>query len=306
MAQKCPLVSIIILNWNNPTDTLACLRTVVALEYPADRLDVIVVDNGSTNDSVARIRAEFPDVKIIETGVNLGYAGGNNVGMRYALDIGCDYIWLLNDDILVAPDSLSILMQVAQATPEAALLGPAVYIREDPTRILSVGGPLLNGWQAQHGGLGEIDCGQYTTVRDVDYLSGCAILGRADALQKIGLLDEGFFAYHEDTDWCYRARKAGWRVLSVPQARVWHPDTRRRDGAAALVTYYSSRNQLFFLRKHRLGWKPITQCLMCYAVWIGNWSINPKWRHFRDKRNALWRAVYDFFRGSDGPYRWTL
>lgn len=293
-----PRVAIIVLNWNHADDTLACLRSVMALSYPA--IHSVVVDNGSTDDSVARINSTYPNIEVIQTGENLGYAGGNNLGIRHALAYGCDYVWLLNDDITVAPDSLSALLEVAREAPDIAFLGPKVYMKEEPDRILSAGGPLADGWQPQHIGIGEIDSGQYDTIRDVDYLSGCAVLANACALESIGLLDEDFFAYHEDTEWCYRAKKAGWRVTFVPQARVWHPDTRRRDPASSLVTYYAARNHLLFLRKHQLGWSSILQSLARYAIWIGNWSINPKWKHFRAKRDALCLALLDFARGKTG------
>lgn len=297
---EVPTVAIIILNWNNPTDTLACLRSVAALDYPAERLQVIVVDNGSTDDSAARIRTAYPDVTLIETGANLGYAGGNNVGIRHALAHGAEYIWLLNDDIIVAPDSLSQLIEVARQTSDAAFLGPKVYIKEDPGRILSVGGPLVGGWQPIHCGLGEMDIGQYANVLDVDYLSGCALFANAKVIETIGLLDEDFFAYHEDTEWCFRAKRTGWRVLSVPCARVWHPDTRRRDETSGLVTYYITRNHLLFLKKHHLGWQSVLKSLARCVVWIANWSINPKWKHFKGKRNALCWALLDFARGKTG------
>ena len=119
-------VAIIVLNWNNAPDALECLRSLEQLDYTGYR--AVVVDNGSANDSVATIAAAYPDVTILEAGENLGYTGGNNLGLEYALNNDCDYVWLLNDDVTVAPDSLSALVSAALAEPRAGFLGPKVLM----------------------------------------------------------------------------------------------------------------------------------------------------------------------------------
>jgi len=294
-------IGIIILNWNNADGTMACLEALERLEcvvgYP------LVVDNGSADDSVTRIRARFPGVQVLETGRNLGYTGGNNLGIEHALGQGCDYVWLLNDDVLVAPDSLAVLVDCARARPEAGLLGPKVYTLEDPHRILSAGGLFQSDWRYRHRGLGELDEGQFDVVREVDYLSGCALLASRRLIEQVGALDDRFFAYHEDIEWGYRARKGGFQVLFVPGARVWHPDTVSRDTLSALVTYYTSRNHLLFLTKHRLGRGTIARCLKTYAARILTWSVRPKWRHKRRQRDALVWAVTDYILGRSGKAR---
>lgn len=295
-----PLVIIIILNWNHPEDTLACLHSVVALHYPAGNMQILVVDNGSSDKSAAPIRAAFPDIELIQIGVNLGYAGGNNVGIRCALAHGADYVWLLNDDATVAPDALKLLVRAAESHPGAGFLGPMVRIREQPDRILSAGGFFGPGMTSQQRGLGELDRSQYSVVAKVDYLSGCALLVSRVALERIGMLDEQFFAYGEDVEWCYRGKQAGFDVLFVPEALAWHPDTRERDQGSARVTYYISRNRLLFLRKHRLGIGNITRTLARNVLWLVNWTVNPKWRHIKPKRNALWLAMRDFALGRFG------
>ena len=291
-------VLIVILNWNNAPDTIECLESVGRLDYP--NCHVLVVDNGSTDGSVGRIRNEQPEVEIVETGENLGYTGGNNVGIEHALSQGCDYVWLLNDDVVVAPDSLSALIKWAMARPQAGLLGPKVYTIEDPQQILSAGGEFGNAWQSKHRGLGELDEGQFDQVTEVDWLTGCALLASRQLIEEAGALDDRFFAYHEDIEWCYRAGQAGFPVLFVPDAKVWHPDTSSRDATSTLVTYYISRNHLIFLRTHRLGLGAMIRCFATYGIWLVNWSINPKWRHYRPKRDALWLAIRDFALGRFG------
>lgn len=293
-----PKVAIIILNWDNADDTLACLRSVAALDYSP--IYTVIVDNGSTNDSISRIRAEHPQITLIEIGENLGYAGGNNVGIYHALQQGVDYIWLLNDDIIVDPGSLTELAKVAEAYPDTGFVGPKVYIQNDPQRILTAGILLDEQFHSHHRGIGELDEGQYDKITEVDGLSGCSLLVSRKVIEEVGPLDENFFAYHEEIDWCYSAKKAAYKLLFVPQAKVWHPDTRSRDTNAPRVMYYMSRNRLLFLRKHGLGFWLILKSITQYIIWLINWTLNPKWRHIKEKRDALWWALKDFALGRFG------
>jgi GT2 family glycosyltransferase len=298
----CPAVTAIVLNWNNAPDTMACLASLLRLEYPECRL--LVVDNGSRDDSVTQIRLHFPSVPILELEENLGYTGGNNVGIEHALKNNCDYVWLLNDDVTVAPDALSALIDVALVEPQAGFLGPMVYMSEEPKRILSAGGRFCGGWQMQHRGISELDQGQFDAVAEVDCVSGCALLVGRETIAAVGALDEDFFAYYEDVEWCFRARQAGFKVLFVPQARAWHPDTWQRDADSPLVAYYLSRNQLLFVAKHYLGTGTLLCSLGIYLMRVVNWSIRPKWRHKRRQRDALLRAIVDFGRGRFGKAEW--
>jgi GT2 family glycosyltransferase len=296
-----PEVAIVVLNWNNAVDTSRCLRSLEQLDYEPYR--IIVVDNGSTDDSIAALGAAHPGIPILETGQNLGYTGGNNLGIRHALGQGCDYVWLVNDDAVVAPDALSALMACATARPQAGLLGPKVYTLEHPQQFLSAGGEFVSSWWPRHRGLAELDVGQFDQVEEVDYLSGCALLASCQLVEQVGTLDDRFFAYHEDIEWCYRAKKAGFQVLFVPEARVWHPDTVSRDDLSTALTYYISRNQLIFMAKHRLGLGLIARCFATYVARIVTWSIRPKWRQKRRQRDALLWALVDFVRGRDGKAR---
>lgn len=291
-----PRVHAIIVNWNSGADTGACLDALARSTHPVTPL---VVDNGSRDDSVARIRACHPDVAILALGANHGYAGGNNRGLAHAAG-DCDFAWLLNPDVTVAPDCLARLLAAASALPRAAMLGPLVRMREDPGRILSAGGRLVGGW-ARHHGIGELDRGQFAAPAEVDFVNGCALLVRRAALAAIGLLDERYFLYAEEVDWCHRARQAGYTCVVVPSALAWHPNTRARDAESPLVTYYITRNQLLFIQKHRLGRLLLARHLLRHARTLVSWSVRPKWRHKAAQRRALRRALIDFGRGRVGP-----
>jgi hypothetical protein len=294
-------VAIVVLNWNNARDTISCLDSLAKLDYPDPW--VIVVDNGSSDDSVVQIRAAHPSVTLIETGANLDYTGGNNAGIRHALAGGADFVFLLNNDAIVAPDALSRLVQAAQAWPNAGFLGPMVRTREQPNRILSAGGVFWPDMTPGQRGLGELDQGQYGEVEEVDFLSGCALLVSRAALEAVGLLDERYFAYGEDVEWCFRGRRAGFKVLFAPQGVVWHPDTSLRDQNSSRVVYYITRNHLLFLRQHHLGLGVLLRTLLRNLIWLVNWSVNPKWRHIKSKRDALWWALRDFALGRFGKSR---
>jgi len=289
-------LSIIVVSWNGKADVLRCLA---AIKSAPDRPAVVVVDNASEDGTVEAVSVRYPDVAVLKNAANLGYTGGNNVGIKYAMERGADAVLLLNDDAVLAYDTVAQLAQAASRCPEAGMLGPSIYALEDPSCFMSAGGTFTDSWHAEHRGLGK-DVSRYGGVTEVDFLSGCALFVTRSTIERIGLLDDRFFAYYEDVDWCYRAGQAGVKLLVVPQARVWHPDTRVRDAESSHVAYYMARNRLLFLSKHHLGLSLLARELVVDFLRIINWSVNPKWRHKRPQRNALIWAVLDYTRGCFG------
>ena len=216
-----PLVYIILLTWNQRQDTLACLASLEQLTYP--KFQVLVVDNGSQDGTSEVIRRQFPAVDLLVNEHNLGFQGGFNLGMRYALAHGADFLLVMNNDTTVQPDMLDELMAYA-ATPEVGMLAPKIYYFDEPERIWSVGGdchPIT--FEMTHKGDHQIDHGQWSEVIERDFLVGCAMLMPRALPEKIGLFDTGYHPiYYEDVDLCVRARQAGFRLLLVPSARMWH------------------------------------------------------------------------------------
>lgn len=251
--QQFPPISIIVLNWNGAADTLACLDSLAALTYP--NFNVVVVDNGSSDDSLARLRpygAPYP-LTLLETGRNLGYAGGNNVGMRYALEHGADFVLVLNNDTVVAPDMLEHLQDAALRYPNAAAFSAKIYFFDEPNRIWYAG---VN-WNDKlsrfiHIGEGEFDDNQrFSKTSEVDYACGCVFFVSAERLHEIGLLNEDFFLYYEETDWCFRARERGHASIYVPGAKVWHKISQSFGGERSpLAIYFITRNRLLWARRH--------------------------------------------------------
>ena len=297
MAQ--PHIVTIVLNTNRRQDTLACLASLERGACP--NCAVIVLDNASTDGSVEAIRSGFPAVQIIPLAQNRGYAGNNNVGIKAALEQGADWVFVLNEDTVLAPDCLSHLVEAGERDPRVGIVGPMVYHHNEPCVIQSAGGRLSSLWVATHIGQNEVDQGQYPTPRRVDWISGCAILVRRAVIEQVGMLDERFYYYWEETEWCIRARKTGWNIVHVPYAKLWHKGVQRDYHPAPSVTYYNTRNRLLALAKHH------APLFVWICTWwqtfktLASWTIKPIWRSKRAHRDAMWRGIMDFLAQSWGP-----
>ena len=246
-----PKVVVVVLNWNGRMDTLACLDSLADVTYP--NWEVIVVDNGSEDGSVEAIRKAHPAATVIESAENLGFAGGNNLGLEAALRRSADFILLLNNDTIVAPDVLSAFVTAAREHPDAGAYSGRIYFLSDPQRLWYAG----TRWSPpdaafEHIGQGVVDGGNsFEEVRETDYACGCAMFLRASAVRGIGPLDERFFLLFEETDWCSRAKRAGLRSLFVPQARLWHRVSAALGGRGVpLYEYFYTRNRLLYARMH--------------------------------------------------------
>ena len=258
-----PLIRAVVINWNGREVLEPCLRTLLASSYP--NLSVLLVDNASSDGSVRFVRDEFPSVRVAEQSSNLGFAAGVNAGLKLALDEGANYILLLNNDIELDGNAVSALVEAALAHPKSAFVGPLIYYADRPSVIWSAGGS-VSFWTGniRHLGLREEDAGQYVEVRDVDYVTACAVLASAEAVRAIGLMDEAYYMYNEDTDWCVRARDAGFEVLFAPSARIWHKVSMSSGGGLTpFKIYHRLRSTLRFFSLHArpyhwLGIVPLT------------------------------------------------
>ena len=244
-----PLVAVIVLNWNNWAVTAECLESLRRLTYPNAR--VLLVDNGSSDDSERILREKFPDVEILQTGSNLGYAGGNNAGMRRALEFGADYLCLLNNDVVVGPGFLEPLVAAMEADPRLGIAGGLQCSYHDPRLIQNSGAyfSFITG-RVCNANAGEADRGQCDRQKEVDFISGAALLARAEMARSIGLLDDTFFMVCEDADWCLRARRAGWSVRFVPGSKIFHKERATRGSQPGMNWYYVPRNQIWLVRRH--------------------------------------------------------
>lgn len=245
-----PKVFIIIINWNGLQDTLECLASVFKMDY--SKLKVIVVDNGSSDDSVAVIRKIYPQVILIENKKNLGYSGGNNIGMRYAIKHAAQYMWLLNNDTVVEVDAVSKLVDAAECHPKVGQISPVIYYYHSPDKIQFCGSYV--DWDKQSIVIPRdkhLDIDKNFRSGANVCLWGTALFIRKNVVEEIGYLNEDFFAYWEDTEYSLRVLNAGYRNLLCTSTKVYHKTTPPRIGTLGRSIhyfYYMTRNQ-FFLRK---------------------------------------------------------
>ncbi|MDQ3670477.1 MAG: glycosyltransferase family 2 protein [Actinomycetota bacterium] len=237
----------IVLAWNGREDTLACLESL-------REIDTICVDNGSSDGTGEAVRKRFPAVELLRSDENLGYAGGNNLGIRRALARGADWILLLNNDTVADAGIAGALEAAAGARPDAGVLACKVLFADAPERLMYAGGRFdtLLGYSGRLQGHGQPDDGRFDTLREVDRATGEAMAVSRAAIELVGPLDESLFAYVEDVEWCLRIRAAGCAVLFVPEARVWHRGSASTGGTRSTANlYYSARNTLAVVERHR-------------------------------------------------------
>lgn len=250
-----PSVCVIITAWNQIEKTLACLKTVYAQTYPS--LAVLLVDNGSEPDFQKAMRAQFPQVNLLVNEHNLGFAGGYNSGIQAALAHDYEYLFLLNNDTLLAEDCLAALVEGLEARPQVALATAKIYYAAEPQRIWTVGAnfrPWLLELRDDH--KGELDVGQWAEPRPIEMAPFCGVLTRRELFERVGYLDDSFFLYYEDLDYCQRMKQAGERLMMLPAAHLWHVVSASSGGAESPQTrYWLARSSGRYFRKHGQGWR---------------------------------------------------
>ncbi len=259
-------VFVIIVNWNGKRDTEVCLSSLEKIVKHNAQIRAVVVDNGSTDDSVVSIRRKFPRVIVRTAGRNLGFTGGSNVGITYALEHGADFVWLLNNDTYV--DSRVLDNIKAFADPKVGIVGSKIYFapghefhlkrykETEQGRVFWYAGGLID-WRnmyASHRGVDEVDRGQYDTEEDTPFVTGCSMMIRKSVFNYIGMLDDRYYLYLEDLDFCLRAKKAGFTLRFVPSSVLWHVNagSTSRPGNP-LQQYYITRNRLLIGRLYASG-----------------------------------------------------
>lgn len=310
-----PKVFIVILNWNGQKDTLACLNSLKNLDY--SNFKIILIDNASTDNSVGVFKSQIPNFKnkitLIENKDNLGFPAGNNVGIKYALKNNAEYVLLLNNDTVVDKDFLKEIVAAGEKNVLIGILGPKIYFFDDPKRIWFAGGKFNWISGSSHIGFGEIDKGQFEISKEVNFITGCAMLIKKEVFEKIGFLDGRFFLYYEDTDFCLRAKKRGFKCLFAPRAKIFHKIPLENlkiklSGAANRigvppVHYYHHRNVLMLIQNNAP--LPIKFLKHFWVLWkLIKQGI--KIIFFPEKRAgsyAIAKGFFDYYRGHFGQIR---
>lgn len=298
---KHPLVSVIVLTWNSLENIHECLYSLISSNYP--NFNIIIVDNGSFDRTIEYVRFEFPEVSIIENKSNRGFTGGNNIGILQAIENKSDYIFLVNDDTCVLNDTLLNLVNIGENNDDIGILCPKITSFHN--REMSYVGAVINWLQ----GIGcEIEQDSDEILSEVvltDYAPGCALLIKTHVVNQIGMLDDDYFAYCEDTDWSVRCKKAGYLVAVVTGATIYHKGTLdQSQHKSDMATFYLRRNQLLFMRKHSrwFYWPSFVKnysrsCLLQFAAFQKQGEIK--------KADAVLDGVWSGLSGAYGANRAT-
>lgn len=259
-------VFIVILNWNRANDTIECLKSVSELRIKNYKLSVVVVDNASSDGSSDKINTflHATDYKLLVNNVNLGYVGGNNVGIKYALKNGANFILVLNNDTLLDKNLIAEFLEASKKYPDAGILSPKIYFakgyefHKDKYRKTELGKVIWYAggkidWDNVYGineGVDEVDRGQFEKEREIDFATGTCMFIRVNALKKTGAFNEKYFMYLEDVELSMRMMKKGWKIVYVPKAKIWHKVAQSSRIGSNLNDYFITRNRLLFGMKY--------------------------------------------------------
>ena len=300
-----PSVHLVILNWNGLDDTLECLASLHEQDYPSLRIHV--VDNGSAESEATEIERLYPRVNVMRQTTNLGFCGGNNVGIRQALEEGADYVLILNNDSVAPPNMISTLINESASLDNVGAVSPVILHHPDHQTVWYAG----SVWESEIAGfrhvLEESPIEQlqqqqpYTTA----YACGCCLLVHSSVLRSVGLMDERYFAYFDEADWCSRMKKAGFECYVVPRARLYHKVS--ASAPKLIATYLMARNRLLWMKEHLPGIerrRSITY-LLKETIWnilnIGGWS-GGKYQHAPAHSRAMLWGWRDYLRGRFGKW----
>lgn len=299
-------VAIVVVHYGDLHDTWLCLDSLSRLQL--DSKQVVVVDNGTVPESTHEIVRKFPGFHVIRREINGGWAGGNNTGIRFALDHEAEHIVLLNNDTTVAPDLLDSLLRVARGAPDYGILGPVINFMDEPDQVRTDGflfnRPGRDSFFQRK--VVPIDTGEPAAVTEVDIVNGCCMMVDARVFRAIGLVDERFFLVHEESDLCLRARRAGFRCGVIGKPLVWHKGSQSFAATGKrLQRYYDVRNLYLLVRKHsaihRRGRGPWRSRLEYLKSVYYRYCIERE--NGRDETaHAVLEGVWDAFAGRYGSY----
>ncbi len=298
-----PRIGIVLVNWNSYEDTSVCLHSLAAITYP--NVEIIVVDNGSKDDSATKLQSEFPNITYILSKENTGFTGGNNLGIEYALKSGCDHALLLNNDTIVLPGFLEPLVERLESNTKIAAASGKIYYapqtRGGEDKVIWYAG-CYRKWHMgyHHYGVEEKDVGQFETPKEIPYASGCLMLLRGSIIREIGMLSPEYFIYWEEADWCHRAREAGYICMYEPKSVIYHNFTSAALGyETAFHMYMQYRNCFIYAKKHYHGLEAfrfwtLYPVYMLYRFFLDLRAKNPK------AAKAIVWGIQDYFRGYRG------
>lgn len=300
-------LAIILINYNNYKDTIDCIESIYKVSYNSKK--IILVDNGSGNESSVYLQKSISEkgyeLDFLQLENNLGFAGGNNYAIQYAVNKGYRLFWLLNNDTEIDPDSIKPMVELITSDPQCGAVGSKIYYWN--TDIIWSAGGFINKWTGQSSvrGKNNTDSNEYNSVINCDYLTGCSLLIRYEALQSVGLMKDDYFLYYEETDWCVRAARKGWKMLYCPSSIVYHKVGRSTGGYSdPFIAYYNLRNRYTFVKRNYGLLNRISAFLYllfrAFKIFI---NIYRKRRDLKKARvKAVLLALYHSYTGKMGKY----
>lgn len=292
-----PSVVAIILNYNGADLTLETIESMKEVDYP--NLTILVVDNGSTDDSFDRIAAAHPDLEQLSQTPNRGIPPGINRGLCRGRELGADYLLALNNDIQVDAAMVRHMVELAESDSRIGCVGPKTCYFDDKKRLWSTGGKIsFREAITRERGQGEIDRGQYDRDEEMGYINGCAILIRRAALEATGLLNPTFFLGVEDADWCQRAKAQGFSCFYSHKAVLWHKVSQSLGIYNPFRTFYTGRSTAAFVRLHAgaTGW----------LSFLAMYGASLPFAYLRERRHGNQKAVWEKLRGVSEGLRMPL
>jgi len=298
-----PKVFVVTINWNGLADTLQCLESLVHLDYP--NVETIVVDNASANDQAETIAERFPEAIILSQEENLGFCGGCNVGIQHALAHGAEYVLLLNNDAIVTPSFLTKLVGLFDIFADAGAASPLVCEYPDTSKIWYAR-PRWISREAYFVLKEPDDAVEFLEKKDayaVEFTTGCCMLVPARVFESEGLLDERYFAYYDEVEWCFRIRRSGFACYVAPNAVVYHKE--RRSTPGPVHDYLVARNRLLWMKEYLPFGERLRSAKYLAKEWLWH-QLNARGltaeRIPRGSSRALVRGYRDYFRGRF--FRW--
>ncbi len=288
-----PLVSIITINYNQLQYTLDLLESLRHVEYR--NIEIIVVDNASIENPATTIKDRFAEVHVIVSKKNLGFAGGNNLGINAATG---KYLFFLNNDTEVTPDTIRPLVEYCEHHSDAGIVCPKILFHNSGETIQYVGASRINPYTGRNTrpGFGETDKGQYDSVLKTDYAHGAAMMVPRAVIDKVGQMPDIFFLYYEELDWCESIKNQGYNIYVVPESRVYHKESKSVGKNSTLKTYYMTRNRLLFMRRNTKGLPKLSWILFFVLFSIPKNSLVYLLKGETDQLNAFWKGLLWNFR----------
>jgi GT2 family glycosyltransferase len=300
MDKELNSLAIIIINWNSFDVTSNCLTSIRSVSY--ENFKIIVVDNGSSDDSAVKLKRFFPEIILLKNEKNIGFTGGNNQGIEYALANDFDLVMLLNNDTVVTSNFATILVETLISNVNNGAIQPKIMFNQERNIIWNSGSSFSKVWHLTKSiGSNEIDKGQYDVLKEIPWVTGCCFLTRSSIIRKVGMLDARFFIYYEDTDWSFRIKKEGYKLLYEPGAKIFHEvgksnDNRDSFGEGNLSPfshYINVRNHIFILRKYAKGVFYITSLFYQFYKFSG-YTL---YFLFRGRFKKLRSSIVGFYHG---------